>query len=168
MTFDPPEPDTRYDPGMKRILTTVLALAAVASFSACSSDDTTSDSTAAPAETTTKTSTATTTEAKSWTLDEISSTVEGLGYDCSAQTGYVMCTQGSENWQFKIDPKGTGDKAFRSAACESGMVSEGTRMLTNGSTLVVFEGNDGQDLEGFAAKLDGAGITGLEVEKYCP
>ncbi|MEJ9080791.1 hypothetical protein WKY82_20445 [Gordonia malaquae] len=155
---------------MKRILTAVLALAAVASFSACSSDDTTSDSTTAPAETTATTATTTTTKAKVWTLDEISSTVQGLGYDCSAQTGYIMCTKGSENWQIKVPAKGDGDVAFRTAACEGGMISNAAEkeVLTNGSTLVVFAGNDGQDLEAFASKLDGAGITGLEVEKYCP
>ena len=150
---------------MKKTLTSAFAALALTFVAACSAEDDTAET----ASTTPATSTAATSaqaHTKSWTYDEIRAAVEPLGYSCSNETQMLMCTSDSgDNWQFKLDAD--GGAAFRKAACDGGIVDADTKILVDGRTLTVFEGNHGQDLDTFAKALDGAGIPGLKVEDYC-
>lgn len=118
---------------------------------------TSASSTRTTAETTTTTSTAGT-----LTVAQAQTKLEATGFDCSTESQYVMCSKGAVNWQLKTSPKGDGDRAWITAGCDSGAIEKGTEVVTNG-TLVIYAGNDGQDLNGLAKQLDG----GLRVMKYC-
>ncbi|MBS4102925.1 hypothetical protein [Tsukamurella paurometabola] len=123
---------------------------------------TTSAAAASSTRTTAATTTTTTRSAGTLTVAQAQTKLEGTGFDCSAESQYVMCSKGAVNWQLKTSPKGDGDRAWITAGCDSGAIEKGTEVVTNG-TLVIYAGNDGQDLDGLAEQLGG----GLRVVKYC-
>ncbi|WP_435594699.1 hypothetical protein [Tsukamurella tyrosinosolvens] len=112
--------------------------------------------------TTAATTTTTTSAAGTLTVAQAQTKLEASGFDCSAESQYVMCSKGAVNWQLKTSPKGDGDRARITAGCDSGAIEKGTEVVTNGA-LVIYAGNDGQDLNGLARLLGG----GLRVAKYC-
>ena len=99
-------------------------------------------------------------------MDDVQALVAPMGLECSNEDQFLMCTRGDENWQFRISPQGDGDAAFRKAACDAG-ASDGGTVITNGGSLVIYSGNDGQNEAAFLAELEDAGFSGLETEEYC-
>lgn len=153
-----------------------VAAAGILALSGCSSDDSstaetttttaTGTTTTASTETTTST-TASSTSAAPLTADAVIAAAGRLGLDCTPDEFATFCTDAAgANWQIRTSPAGDGDKAFVESACAAGAGSDG-RVLTNGTTVVVYAGNDGQDLEAFNRQLTGEGVEGLEFVDYC-
>lgn len=153
-----------------------VAAAGILALAGCSSDDSSTAETTTPtttaAETTTasaetRTSTTATSSSVPLTADAVIAAAGRLGLDCTPDDFATFCTDAEgANWQIRTSPAGDGDKAFVVSACEAGAGSDG-RVLTNGTTVVVYAGNDGQDLEAFNRQLASEGVEGLKFVDYC-
>ncbi|OUC79063.1 hypothetical protein [Gordonia lacunae] len=151
-----------------------FAAAGVLALSGCSSDDSgsTETTTTATGSTTAESAGAerspiTTSSTVRITADAVIAAARRLGFACSAEEQATFCSsEAGENWQIRTSPAGDGDRAFVQAACEAGVGSDG-RVLTNGTTVVVYVGNEGQGLQEFNRQLAGEGVEGLTLVDYC-